>query len=118
MAIGFPISAPPFALTEAATIAVDAAAGRLLTVTLTSSRIMGAPTNPKDGEMIMFKIKQGGAGSFTITSWTSGAGGYQFSASIPAPTLSTTAGLSDYIGFIYDSVSNRWNCLSYSLGFA
>lgn len=117
MAKSYPLTLPVVALTDAATIATDASAGTTFTVTLAASRNMGAPTNQTDGQRIMYKITQGGAGSFVIT-WDAGAGGFQFTTGTPAPTLSTAAGKYDYVGFMYDSGSNKWNCLGYTIGLA
>lgn len=116
MSLLFPLSGPIVSLTDAATIAVDAAAGTLLRVTLTASRTMGVPSNPKDGQLIMFEITQGGTGSYTIT-WTSGAGGYLFGTALPAPTLGTAVGAYDYVGFRYKASANRWVCLAALGGF-
>jgi hypothetical protein len=103
-----------FALTDAANISVNAALGDLMTVTLGGNRTIAAPTNPVNGQMLMFKLKQDGAGNRTVT-WNAI---YQFSTDLPTPTLSTAASTSDYIGFIYDSVSVKWNCIAYALGYA
>lgn len=102
-----------FALTDAATITVNAAAGDLQTVTLGGNRTMAAPTNPVNGQMLMFKLKQDATGSRTVT-WNAI---YQFTTDLPSPTLSTAANISDYVGFIYDSVSTKWNCIAYALGY-
>jgi len=95
----------PVALTDAATIAVDASLGNLFRVTLGGNRTMGAPSTPSDGQMVSFEILQDGTGSRTLT-WTSGAGGFQFDA--PTPTLSTTAGARDFLRFSYNTSANRW----------
>jgi hypothetical protein len=117
MALNFPVARPPVALTDAASIDTNAAAGNFFAVTLTASRTMAAPQNPQDGQLLMYKIKQGGSGSYTLT-WASGAGGFQFCADLPAPTLSTSVGTYDYVGFRYDIGSGKWNCLVYLKGFA
>lgn len=54
------------ALTDAATIAVNAASGGLFTVTLGGNRTMGAPTNPTQGKRITFEITQDGTGGRTL----------------------------------------------------
>lgn len=105
------------ALTDAATIAVDGAAlGRVFAVTLGGSRTMGNPTGltaAMDGRVILFRIKQDGTGSRTIT-WGSN---YRFSTSVPAPTLSTGAGKEDYVGFIYNHAAGKLDVLAANLGF-
>lgn len=102
-----PANAPVAALTDAATIAVDASQGNYLTVTIAGSRTMGAPSNLAafGSQPVWFEIKQGVGGSHTVT-WTSGAGGYSFGSG-SAPTLSTTAGLVDLVGFRYSQVVGK-----------
>lgn len=63
--------------------------------------------------MIMYRITQGGSGSYTIT-WDPV---FQFSTNLPAPVLSTAVGVKDYIGFCYDSGLAKWHCVSYALGY-
>jgi hypothetical protein len=108
----------PVALTDASTIAVNAALGNTFRVTLGASRIMGAPSNATDGQMILFAIKQPSSGGpFTITTWTTGTGGYEFGTDVTSPTLSTTASKTDYIGFIYSSSASLWHCLAWARGY-
>ena len=76
------------ALTDAATIAVDASLGNDYRVAIAGNRTMGNPSNPTDGQTIVVQITQGSGGSFTIT-WGSS---YGFSSGLPQPTLSTGAG--------------------------
>lgn len=91
-------------LTDAATIAVDASLGNDFRVTIAGNRTMGTPSNPANGEQIIFQITQGAGAPFTIT-WASG---YEFSASLPQPTLSTGAGQTDLIGFVYNATAGAW----------
>jgi hypothetical protein len=108
----------PVALTDASTIAVNAALGNMFRVTLGASRIMGAPSNATDGQMILFAIKQPSSGGpFTITTWTTGTGGYEFGTDVTSPTLSTTASKVDYVGFIYNSSASLWHCLAWARGY-
>ena len=53
-------------LTDAATIAVNAALGGKFTVTLTADRTMGAPANPAVGQEIEFDIVQDRRGGHTL----------------------------------------------------
>lgn len=101
------------ALTDAASIAVDASLGNLFTITLGGSRTLANPSNPKRGQMIVFRIKQDGTGSRTLTFDTK----YRFSTDIPSPTLSAGAGDEDYLGFIYNSVADTWDCIGKVFGF-
>jgi hypothetical protein len=107
-----PISA---ALTDAATIAVDASYGDcLLTVTLGGNRTLGGPTNPvHDGQKIVFKVSQDGTGNRTLAYDAL----YRFSTDLPSPTLSTAASKIDYLGFIYNAASNKWDFVGKVFGF-
>lgn len=104
------------ALTDAATIAVDASLGNDMRVTLGGNRTMGAPSNPVNGQVITFGVQQDATGSRTLT-WTSGAGGYSFGTD-GAPVLTTTASAVDTIGFRYHSGLGKWICLGWKLGFS
>lgn len=80
-------------LTDAATIAVDMAAGTNFTVTLGGNRTLGAPTNAKPGQGGMIECIQDGTGSRTLafaSAWKRVGG---------APTLSTAAGAKDYLHY-------------------
>ena len=101
-------------LTDAATIAVDASLGNDFRVTIAGNRTMGNPANPTDGQQIIFQITQGTAGSAAIT-WDSG---YEFSAGLPQPTLSTTAGQTDLLGFIYNAGKGKWLLAAFVNGFS
>jgi hypothetical protein len=100
-------------LTDAATIAIDASLGNDFRVTLGGSRTMGNPSNAVDGQQIIFQITQGTSGSSTVT-WDTG---YEFSAGLPQPTLSTTPGQTDVLGFIYNGVKQEWLLAAFVDGF-
>ena len=101
------------ALTDAATIAVDASQGNLFRVTLAGNRTLGAPSNPTDGQTIHFEITQDGTGSRTLAY----ASAYEFSTTLASPTLSTAAGKVDLLSFRYSSVASKWRCNLIDLGF-
>ncbi len=102
------------ALTDAATITLDASRGNDFRVTLGASRTMGNPANPTDGQQIIFQITQGSGGSAAIT-WGSG---YEFSSGLPQPTLSTAAGETDLLGFIYNAHKQTWLLAAFVNGFS
>ena len=88
------------ALTDQATIAWDMSLGNMATVTLAGSRTMGLPTNIAVGVEYILVVTQGGSGSYTITwnaafKWASGT----------APTLSTSVGKVDVLGFVSDGTN-------------
>jgi hypothetical protein len=102
------------ALTDAATIAVNAALGNVFRVTLGGNRTLGAPTNPVDGQEVNFEITQDGTGSRTLAY----ASAYEFSTTIASPTLSTAAGDVDMLSFRYSAVNSKWRCTRVVLGSA
>lgn len=95
-------------LVDGANIATNAALGNNFTVTLTGSATMSAPTNPYDGQTITYRIVQGGAGSYTMT-WNAV---FDFTTTVPSPTLSTTVGKEDYLTFKYSSSAVKWRVMS------
>ena len=101
-------------LTDAATIAVDASLGNDFRVTIAGNRAMGNPANPADGQQIIFQVTQGSGGSFTL-SWGSS---YEFSSDLPQPGLSTTAGQTDLLGFIYNAAKGTWLLAAFVNGFS
>jgi hypothetical protein len=104
------------ALTDGATISVNAALGNVFTVTLGGNRAMGAPSNPVDGQVIRFRVTQDGTGSRTLT-WNSV---YDFGSG-SAPTLTTTAYKTDILAFEYVATTidgsplDRWCYLGASI---
>jgi hypothetical protein len=100
-------------LTDAATIAVDASLGNDYRVTIAGNHTMGTPANPTDGQRITFQITQGSGGPFAVT-WDSG---YEFSAGLPKPNLSTTAGQTDLLGFVYNAAKGKWLLVAFVNGF-
>ena len=103
------------ALTFAATIAVNAALGNDFRVTLTASTgTLGTPANPVDGQRIVVQVTQGTGGGFTLAYQS----GYEFSTSLPSPTLSATAGLTDLLGFIYNAAKGKWLFVAFVSGFS
>ena len=64
---------------------------------------MGNPSNPSHGQQIIFQVTQGAAGPSSVTWGT----GYEFSAGLPQPSLSTTAGQTDLLGFIYNAAKEQ-----------
>jgi hypothetical protein len=100
-------------LADATTVAVDASLGNDFRLTIAGNRTMGGPANPSNGQQIIFQITQGVGGPFML-SWASG---YEFSADLPQPTLSTSAGQTDVLGFIYNATKGTWLFATYVNGF-
>jgi hypothetical protein len=101
------------ALTFGASIAVDASTGNAFNLTLTSSAgTLQNPAHPTDGQVIRFRVTQGGAGGFTLAYGSA----YDFGAA-SAPVLSTAAGKVDIIAFEYVASISKWAYLGSVLGF-
>lgn len=94
-------SAAYIALTDAATIAWDANNGFNAKVTLGGNRIIGAPTNLKDGVPITFHPIQDVTGSRAPT-WDTI---WEFATG--TPTLSTAAGKEDKVWGQYNAARNK-----------
>jgi hypothetical protein len=98
-------------LVDAGTIAVNASLGNDFRVRVAGNRTMGNPAGAVDGQRITFQITQGTSG--LTLSWASQ---YKFGAA-GAPSLSSTPGATDVIGFIYNASLGSWLCVGAALGF-
>jgi hypothetical protein len=109
LAAALPFPQGLFTLTDAPTIEVDASAGSVLRCTLNGDRTLGTPSNPADGQPLLFEFIQGSGGGFTLGF----SAAYAFPASIPQPSMSTTAGQRDFLQFRYDAGESLWNCIGW-----
>jgi hypothetical protein len=96
-------------LTDGATITPDFRMGNLYTVTLGGNRTIAAPTDPqvRDGAMVIIRLRQDATGSRTVT-WNAI---YRFPGGT-APTLTTTAAKTDYLGFIWNMTDTKYDCIA------
>jgi hypothetical protein len=101
-------------LTDAATIAVDASQGNDYRLTIAGDRTLATPSNPTDGQKVIIQVTQGSGGGFTL----SYGSGYEFSAALPQPPLSTAAGDTDLLAFVYNAAKSRWLLAAFVPGFA
>jgi hypothetical protein len=95
-------------LTDAATIAVNLALGINFTVSLTSSRILGFPTNPKVGQSGLIEIVQPAGGGCTL----SFASGYKFDSGT-APSINIAANAKTGLGYHVRSGALVWISMPY-----
>ncbi len=102
-------------LVEQANVVTDAAKGNIFTITLNDDRTFLSPNNPINGQRITYQIKQGQVGSCVID-WSTATSGFRFSGGT-APTLTTTAGKTDYIGFSYNGIDSYWDCIAERMDF-
>jgi hypothetical protein len=107
------------ALTDASPVVVNAALGndfRLLTTSgVGSTRQLGTPSNPVDGQRIVLQVTQAATGGPYALTYTSA---WEFSTGLPSPTLSTSAGATDLLGFIYNASKTKWLFAAFVSGFA
>jgi hypothetical protein len=99
-------------LVDAATIATDTSLGNVFKVTLGGNRTLGAPTNPSNGQKVVWRFKQDGTGSRTITLDPI----FRVPLSIDTITLSTTSGYIDYLGAIYNADDLKWDIIAFVRG--
>lgn len=100
-------------LTDAATIATDASLANHFRVTLGGNRTLGNPTNPADGQRVIWEFIQDGTGSRTIALDTK----FNFGTDIVGLTLTTTAGARDFMTAIYNLAADVWDIVAVTHGF-
>jgi hypothetical protein len=103
------------ALTDGATVAVDARNGNHFTLSAAGNRTILAPSNATAGQRIVLAHTASGADR-TLTLTTGSAGAFRFGTDITALTA-TTSGKTDYIGAVYNSGADRWDVIAYSKGY-
>lgn len=92
----------PLALTDGATITIDASRGDDFRVTLGGNRTMAAPTNPTDGQRVTILVSQDGTGSRTLT-WNA-----VFTFGTITNALTATANRRDLFDFVYNAGLTKW----------
>lgn len=103
-------------LTDGATVAVDSNTTDIGILSMGGDRTLLAPSGtPVDGQKLQIRVLASGAGR-TLTLTTGSAGSYAFGSDITALTQ-TASGKYDYLGFIYNSTSQRWQLLAYVKGY-
>jgi hypothetical protein len=104
---------PPVTLTDAATIATNASLGNYFRVTLGGNRTLGNPTNPTDGQKVIWELIQDATGSRTITLGSA----FALGTDISAVTLTTTASKRDFLGAVYNSTATKWYVIAFTKGY-
>jgi hypothetical protein len=107
--LGPGIVPPVVPLTFGTTLNINASLGNVFTVTLTASTgTFAAPTLPQDGQVIRIRITQDATGGRTVA-WNSA---FDWGHGNSAPTLSTTANVTDVLGFEYNAATSKWMYLN------
>lgn len=94
------------ALSDGATILIDASLANNFRVTLGGNRTLGNPLNLIDGQVFNIRIKQDGTGSRTLTYGTM----FKFPGGT-APVLSTAANALDFMSCQYDAADGTLICV-------
>ncbi|HEV2412999.1 MAG TPA: hypothetical protein VGS28_04335 [Candidatus Saccharimonadales bacterium] len=108
------VSTTAAALTDGATIAINAALGNVFTVTLGGNHALGTPTNPTDHQLMVVEVTQPSSGGPYTLSFSAA---YEFTTTLPSPSLSTTASATDYLLFIYSATATKWRFLDIRMGY-
>ncbi|MEU6368627.1 glycosyl hydrolase family 28-related protein [Streptomyces sp. NPDC046931] len=106
------VSPAPVTLTDAATIATNAALGNLFRVTLGGNRTLGTPTNPTDGQRAVREPIQDGTGSRTLTL----SSAFGLGSTISSVTLTTTANKRDFVTAVYNASKSKWYVIDFVKG--
>jgi hypothetical protein len=114
--VGIPNGGSVTALTDGATVNLDASAGRLFTLTAAGNRTIAAPTGAGfDGqELVIAHTASGGSRTLALTTGSTGA--FAFGTTITALSA-TTSGTTDYITCTYSTAAQRWRVVQYVKGF-
>jgi hypothetical protein len=115
-ALGGATKFTPSVLTPGASPAVDASLSDTFTLVPNQNFTIPNPTNPTNGQRIIIRVKQDGAGSRLLTGfgakWRGGA-----DITLASIVLSTTAAKTDYIGAYYNSTDDAWDVLAFVKGY-
>jgi hypothetical protein len=97
-------------LTDGASIATDASAGRHFRVTVAGDRTLAAPTNAADGMHRIWEITASAADrSLTLTTGSSGS--FELTTNITSP-ITITNSKTLFLGATYNATRSRWTVLA------
>jgi hypothetical protein len=99
---------PVVTLVDGPTLTANSSLGEIFDVTITANRTVAAPLNPVDGHKLKYRVKQGGAGSFTLT-WNAI---FYATTSVPLDAPSTAVGKVTHYLFEYDASRTHWRLLA------
>lgn len=109
---GGAIPVPAISLTDAPTVAINAAAGSRHKVTITANRTLGNPTGAYDGQILTIAVTQDATGGRTVAL----AGKFRLAAG-QTLTWSTVAGRTDRLAVQYDLAADRFDVVGFAPGF-
>lgn len=103
-------SAGIVALTDGASIATDASAGKHFRVTVAGDRTLAAPTNATDGMHRIWEITASAADR-SLTLSTGSSGSFELTTNITSP-ITITNSKTLFLGAIYNTSRGRWTVLA------
>jgi hypothetical protein len=92
---------------------IDAGAGSLFSILLTTDVLVGDPLNPRDGQKIILRLKQDAIGGHSI----SFSSAWNFGVDLSGILFSTAGEITDYIGAIYNEDAAKWDVISITRGY-
>lgn len=103
----------PNDLTDDTTIATDAALSNIFDVTLEGNRTLGNPANARDGQELIFRIRQDVVGGRTLTLDSK----FRFGVTLPSVAFSITASALDYLTVRYNLTDDTFDVIDFKGGF-
>lgn len=113
LAVSGKLTILPDDLIDAAQIVTDANMGNHFRVTLGGNRTLANPTNPADGQKIVWEFLQDGAGSRTISLGSK----FRLGTDVATVVLSLGAGKRDFMGCIYNATVDLWHVVTFVRGY-
>jgi len=101
-------------LTPGANVSVNAALGSVFDLTPVQNFQLDNPTNPVEGQKILFRILQDGVGSRVLTLDTK----YRVPTDLTGFLLSTAINTADILGFVYKLAADKWDMTGITKGYA
>ncbi|MDB5162798.1 MAG: hypothetical protein JWO54_750 [Candidatus Saccharibacteria bacterium] len=108
------VGSGPITLIDAATVETDASLSNYFRVGITASRTLGAPTNPTDGQRILWEITAV-SGNKVITPAIGTSGSFKFGSDFTVIPM-ILSGTTTFIGAVYRSSTARWHIISVGSG--
>jgi hypothetical protein len=97
-----------------ATLSTDASLGNIFTVALTGNAVLENPTNSVNGKRITWRFTQDSTGGRILTLDTD----FRTGSDITSIVLSSGASATDYMGAMYNTISNKWDIIAFIKGYS
>ena len=109
------VSFPPVNLTDAATVATNAALGTLFRLSTVLNPTIGIPTNAVDGQQILYEITASGAARTPVFA-TGSTGAFETGGIVTSASVVIASGKVAYVRAIYREAAVRWRLLAVDVG--